>query len=151
MKHWFNIIECNKSYFIYKNIDILPDLIKLPNNSNIISIGLNSNTIQILLKYNPYMLCLIDSNKENQKNKNSNVLESFVDNYLDLIFINVNNSFDLKMAYKKIKNNGWIITYSDCNDIQKTISKFCFEYLLKINFMFNDGFVSYAIQITKLK
>ena len=143
MKHWFNIIEYTKPYFIYNNLDILPSTIKLSNHSHIIKIGtLNSHIIHILFKYNPYMLYLTSEN---------NILETFPDNYLDLIYLNNSTFGSMVMAYKKIKKNGWILGYNNYSiNIDADITKFCFEHLLKINFMFNDGCVSYAIQVPKI-
>ena len=201
MKNWFHVSECNKIFYIYESRDVLPDVIQLPENSRIVEIGvLNGNYSQVLLKFNPYMLYLIDSYegteivsgdkdgnnlvsyKPNELRKEilnkftnpnvlflhhrSTILETFPDNYLDLIYISGDQSFEeveynLRLSYKKIKHNGWICGHKyknnseKCNDtyksvIQETVNKFCFEHLLKINLMFNDGFVSYAIRASKL-
>ena len=202
MKNWFHVSECNKIYKIYTTKDILPDVIKLPENPIIADIGVFKGEFsQILLKYNPYILYLIDSyegeevlsgdkdgnhimsynpitlKKEvtskfyNHKNvlflhSRSNILKSFPDNYLDLIYIDGDHSFegveyDLRVAYSKIKKNGWIcgnnyrINPEKCQNTYDfgaytAVNKFCFEHLLKINFMFNDGCVSYEIHVPKL-
>lgn len=202
MKNWFHVNECKKYYNIYNTRDLLPDVIKLPETPIIAEIGVfNGNYSQVLLKYNPHMLYLIDSyegtevvsgdkdgnnvasynpirlKKEvtskfiNHKNvillhHRSTILESFPDNYLDLIYLDGDHSFegveyDLHVSYKKIKRNGWIcghdyqINSDKCNykynfGVHEAVNKFCFEHLLKINFMFNDGCVSYAIQVPKI-
>jgi hypothetical protein len=200
-KALFETNEKSKQCLVYESRDVLTDVIQLPENSRIVEIGVFKGEFsQILLKFNPYMLYLIDSYegedvysgdkdgnylvsyKPNELKKEiltkftnpnvlflhhrSTILETFPDNYLDLIYIDGDHSFegvqyDLNVAYKKIKKNGWIcghdylINSEKCHHtynfgVYDAVNEFCFQHLLRINYLFNDGCVSYAIHITKL-
>lgn len=95
----------------------------------------------------------------------STILECFVDNYFDLIYIDGDHSYegvkyDLEVAYKKIKNNGWICGHDLRNypakckvkhnfQVEKAVWEFCFDKGLYIQYLFMDGCVSYAIPVHK--
>lgn len=95
----------------------------------------------------------------------STVLEAFSDYYFDLIYIDGDHSYegvkyDLEIAYKKIKNNGWICGHdlrenpAKCKtkhnfQVERAVWEFCFSKGLYIQYMFMDGCVSYAIPVHK--
>lgn len=95
----------------------------------------------------------------------SRVLEMFTDNFFDMIYIDGDHSYDgvkydLNVAYKKIKNNGWICGHdlrenpAKCRikhnfQVERAVWEFCFEKGLYIQYMFMDGCVSYAIPVHK--
>lgn len=95
----------------------------------------------------------------------STVLENFGDNEFDLIYIDGDHSYDgvtydLQVAYKKIKHMGWICghdimmnedkTYNKYDfGVLKAVQEFTWNYGLKVDGLFMDGCVSYAIQVVK--
>jgi hypothetical protein len=86
--------------------------------------------------------------------------------FFDLIYVDADHSFegcysDLNLAYDKTKNFGWIaghdfaLNRSKCDfeyyfdtGVQNAVNRFCNERNLKINSLFLDGCISFAIQKT---
>ncbi len=87
------------------------------------------------------------------------------DDYFDLMYIDGDHSYegclaDLRNSYLKVKDGGWIaghdfaVNLKKCETwwefgVRKAVSEFCKEKNLKVNALFLDGCVSYAIQVHK--
>lgn len=95
----------------------------------------------------------------------STIINSFSDNSFDMCYIDADHGYegclaDLQSAYNKVKHNGWICGHDIAINKEKTknifhfgvakaVSEFCFHKGLKIQHVFMDGCVSYAIQVKK--
>lgn len=96
----------------------------------------------------------------------STILETFPDDFFDLIYIDGDHSFegvtyDLEISHKKVKHNGWICGHDLAMNAAKTsntydfgvkdaLYRFCYlNELHHVKYKFMDGCVSYAIQNKK--
>ena len=82
------------------------------------------------------------------------VLSSFEDEYLDLVYIDGDHSYngvknDLNISYKKVKTGGYICGHDYSPDIfdgvVKAVDEFCKQKKLKINYITEDGCPTYCI------
>ena len=95
----------------------------------------------------------------------TDVLGTFSNDTFDMIYIDADHSYegvlkDLKNAYKKIKNGGYIMGHDYEHNMHKTnnnynfgvkqaVDEFCREYNQEISMKGMDGCVSYGIKINK--
>jgi len=95
----------------------------------------------------------------------TDILGAFQDNNFDMIYIDADHSYegvlnDLKNAYNKIKNGGYIMGHDYEHNMDKTnnsynfgvkkaVDEFCREYNQEISMKGMDGCVSYGIKIIK--
>lgn len=93
------------------------------------------------------------------------ILGAFEDNMFDMIYIDADHSYegvlnDLKNAYNKIKNGGYIMGHDYEHNMHKTnnsynfgvkqaVDDFCRTYNQEISMKGMDGCVSYGIKISK--
>lgn len=96
----------------------------------------------------------------------SHDLKMMRDNSLDLVYLDGDHSYngcksDLALFYNKIKHNGWIcghdfmMNYHKTNNVydfgvKQAVIEFCVEHGLRIQHVFLDGCVSFAIRNWKL-
>ena len=125
--------------------------------NNFHTIDLNKKYYELLKQYKNHSSIKIikgDSTEE---------LNNFSNNYFDMIYIDADHSYegckkDLNVAYKKIKNGGWILGHDYAFNPKKTknkwdfgvkraVDQFCIRHQLSINAKALDGCVSYDIQI----
>lgn len=99
------------------------------------------------------------------KGDSSAVMSGFVDNSLDMVYIDGDHGYegcmrDLRVAYDKVKNGGWIMGHDyEMNmtkantfytfGVQKAVDEFCSYYHQSIVAKGYDGCVSYGIQLVK--
>jgi hypothetical protein len=92
-------------------------------------------------------------------------LKKYPDNYFDAIYIDADHTYkavvkDLKWAYKKIKDGGFMMGHDyEINSaktsaqydfgVQKAVDEFCKKNKQEIYAKAMDGCVSYAIKVTK--
>lgn len=88
------------------------------------------------------------------KNTSFNFLSKLQDNYLDMIYIDGDHSYeavkqDLNLSYFKIKNNGFILGHDyhehRFNGVFKAVNEFCQEKKLKIEYITDDLLPSFLI------
>ena len=95
----------------------------------------------------------------------TDILGAFGDDMFDMIYIDADHSYegvlkDLKNAYNKIKNGGYIMGHDYEHNMHKTnnsynfgvkkaVDEFCREYNQEISMKGMDGCVSYGIKISK--
>lgn len=88
----------------------------------------------------------------------NDVLSGFQDSYFDTIYIDGDHSYksvknDLNLAYRKVKNNGYISAHDYCEtkfpEIVLAINEFCTEVNLKIEAITEDGCPSVIIKVLK--
>lgn len=100
-----------------------------------------------------------------EKGKSVEILQTFPDNYFDIIYIDGDHSYegvtkDLQLSYKKIKNNGWVCGHDyEMNmakahnfynfGVKRAVDEFCLNNKLTINCKALDGCVSFGIIINK--
>jgi precorrin-6B methylase 2 len=145
------------SEFIYSNLNPMElHLIDIFNGithsgdkdgKNVITIDLNESYESLLEKYK-------DKNVKIHKGLSDKILNSFDDNYFDIIYIDAGHSYeevkkDLEVSYNKLKPGG-ILSGHDYEpkrhiEVFMAVSQFCFENNLKIEYLTNDGCPSYAI------
>jgi hypothetical protein len=97
--------------------------------------------------------------------KSTDYLNEFTDNFFDMIYIDADHSYegvisDLNIAYKKIKNGGFIMGHDYeqnfyktknvyHNGVKRAVDEFCEKNNQKIVCKGQDGCVSYGIKIIK--
>jgi hypothetical protein len=86
------------------------------------------------------------------KNSTSEFLNSLDDNYLDIVYIDADHSYnsvleDLRLSYKKVKTGGLICghDYVPSTQAEKAVNDFCNEMNLSINSITKDGCPSFCI------
>lgn len=87
-----------------------------------------------------------------EKNDSVKFLNSLEDNYLDMVYIDADHSYnsvlnDLKIAFKKVKSGGYICghDYVKNTEAEKAVNDFCDIFNLKIKYITNDGCPSFLI------
>ena len=99
------------------------------------------------------------------KGDSSTTLGTFDDNMFDMIYVDGDHSYegckkDLEMAYRKIKNGGYLMGHDyELNmnkartrwsfGVHQAVDEFCVKYNQTLCAKGNDGCVSYAIRLTK--
>lgn len=87
------------------------------------------------------------------------------DNFYDLVYIDGDHSYecvkrDLLISFNKVKRHGWICGYAfDVNPektnnrfdfgVKRAVCEFCMEKGLKVDKLFLDGCISFAVQVHK--
>lgn len=86
------------------------------------------------------------------KDSTINFLNKLEDNYLDLVYIDADHSYeavtkDLELSFKKVKNNGLICghDYVTNTEAKNAVDDFCVKFNLKIKYLTNDGCPSFCI------
>jgi hypothetical protein len=86
------------------------------------------------------------------KNSTVNFLNSLEDEYLDMVYIDADHSYnsvleDLNLSYKKVKVGGLICghDYVKSTAAEKAVNDFCHNHKLEINYLTNDGCPSFCI------
>jgi hypothetical protein len=79
-------------------------------------------------------------------------LNSLDDNYLDMVYIDADHSYnsvfnDLKTSFKKVKNGGYICghDYVKNTEAEKAVNDFCEVFNLEIKYLTKDGCPSFLI------
>lgn len=87
-----------------------------------------------------------------EKNSSINFLNNIEDDYLDMVYIDADHSYnsvlnDLKLSYKKVKSGGYICghDYVKNTEAEKAVNYFCDIFNLKIKYITNDGCPSFLI------
>lgn len=87
------------------------------------------------------------------KNSTIDFLNTLQDNYLDMVYIDADHSYnsvleDLRLSYKKIKPGGLICghDYVEHTEAKLAINQFCQETNLEIKFLTKDGCPSFCIE-----
>lgn len=116
--------------------------------NNIIWADLNEEYINLKSYFNN------NQNVKIHKGFSFEILNTFVDEYFDLIYIDGDHSYDgvkkdLNIAFNKIKNGGYIFGH-DYNQtvfpgVVKAVNEFCDENNLTISYMTNDGCPTFGI------
>lgn len=147
------------SKFLFENLN--PDELFLIDifEGNMGSGDKDGNNMVFTLLENEYNFLL----KYFEKNKNvhllkgfsKNVLDSFEDNFLDLVYIDASHEYsdvksDLDISFKKVKNNGYICGH-DYNEsrfpgVYRAVGDFCDENKLEIVSLTNDGCPTFCIK-----
>jgi len=110
-----------------------------------------NNIIEVNLEN--YYQILVEEYKNNSKvkiikSKTIDFLNSLDDEYLDMVYIDADHSYDgvkndLELSYKKVKKNGIIFGHDYSNkmfpEVVKAVDNFCYFYNLKIEFLTQDG------------
>jgi hypothetical protein len=119
----------------------------------------DGNNMEFVLLENEFIL-LKDYFKKNKnvhliKGLSNNVLNSF-DNYsLDLVYIDASHEYndiksDLDISYNKVKTNGYICghdyTSPRFDGVVRAVNEFCEKNNLRINYLTKDGCPSYCIK-----
>jgi len=116
--------------------------------NNIITINLESYYYKLVEKYKN------QSNIKVIKSTTYDFLNSINDNYLDLVYIDADHSYesvrsDLELSFRKVKKDGFIMghDYSErmFPEVVKAVNEFCIKYKLKINYLTNDGCPTFCI------
>lgn len=129
------------------------------NGNNVINYDIGLSFIELIEKYKNY------SNIKLHKSDSVSYLNSVEDEYYDIIYIDGDHSYngvkrDLEVAFKKIKNKGFIMGHDyEMNyakalnhyqfGVEKAVDEFCDNYNQKIIAKGLDGCVSFCIQINK--
>lgn len=88
------------------------------------------------------------------KGYSEKILNNFIDQYFDLIYIDGDHSYegikkDLEISYSKIKNNGFICGHDYVSPrfegVVKAVNEFCEEKKLKIDYLTKDGCPTFCI------
>ena len=86
------------------------------------------------------------------KNSTLDFLEKLNDDYLDLVYIDADHSYnsvlgDLRLSYKKVKKGGFICghDYVQNTQAERAVNDFCKEMKLEIEFLTKDGCPSFCI------
>jgi len=127
--------------------------------NNVVYYDIGESYLELLEKYKE------GSNIKLHKSNSITFLQGQPDNYYDIIYIDGDHSYngvkhDLINAFKKIKNNGYIMGHDYEMNMKKTnnyynfgvkkaVDEFCMIYNQKIISMALDGCVSYCINIKK--
>jgi hypothetical protein len=87
------------------------------------------------------------------KNSTINFLNTLEDNYLDMVYIDADHSYnsvleDLRLSYKKVKNGGLICghDYVEHTEAKAAVDQFCQETNLEIKYLTKDGCPSFCIE-----
>lgn len=116
--------------------------------NNIIILNLHESYCELLDKYPSEIVTI-------HKGYSDNVLNSFPDNYFDLIYIDADHSYesvkkDLDISYYKVKSGGIIsghdYLFNRHTDVVLAVNEFCRKYNLTINTITLDKHPSYFIK-----
>jgi len=99
------------------------------------------------------------------KSRSVDALNSFPDNFLDMVYIDGDHSYegtraDLEASIRKVKHNGWIFGHDyEMNmakartyyhfGVKQAVDEFCQKYRQVITAKAMDGCVSFGIQVIK--
>lgn len=127
------------------------------NNTSVIN--LNESFESLKNKYSTHNNVFI------KKGRSIDILNEYEDNYFDLIYIDGDHSYlgvqnDLELAFKKIKNGGYICGHDyEVNKlktrhnydfgVKQATDEFCLKYNQHISLKGNDGCISFGIKISK--
>lgn len=84
------------------------------------------------------------------KNYTTNFLNSLPNEYLDMVYIDADHSYnsvltDLRLSYNKVKNGGLICGHDYISEAKRAIDDFCREMNLEIEYLTKDGCPSFCI------
>lgn len=106
--------------------------------------------------YNLKNYFLDDNTVTVHKGTSFDILNSFSDDYFDVIYVDGDHSYDgvkldLSLSFLKVKNGGLICGHDYTNDrfpgVVMAVNEFCEENNLKIDYITNDGCPSFCIKI----
>jgi hypothetical protein len=87
------------------------------------------------------------------KSSTIDFLNTLEDNYLDMVYIDADHSYnsvleDLRLSYKKVKIGGVICghDYVANTEAEMAVNQFCLEKNLEIQYLTNDGCPSFCIE-----
>jgi hypothetical protein len=89
------------------------------------------------------------------KNRSEDILNSFPNEYFDLIYIDGDHTYngvktDLLLSYNKVKKDGFICGHDYINSrfegVVRAVNEFCEQTQLEINYITNDGCPSFCIR-----
>lgn len=97
----------------------------------------------------------LNNNVYIHKNKSEDVLNSFPNEYFDIIYIDGDHTYngvksDLTVSYNKVKKDGFICGHDYINErfegVVRAVNEFCDQTQLKINYITKDGCPSFCIR-----
>lgn len=158
---FFNFISNECNFTALDGVDIFEGITCSgdENGNNVINYDIGLAYLELTEKYKKY------PNINLHRSDSTSYLSMIDDNYYDVIYIDGDHSYngvkrDLELAFKKVKNNGYIMGHDYEMNFSKTsnnydfgvkqaVNEFCSFYKQRLAAKAMDGCVSFCIKVQK--